>query len=270
MKTVNNSNNFSFRRFARLVSVGFSSPEFRVSLLASFITAIVYLTITLFMRDGDGASYFSDKVYDIFCDFGNLLFIVTTIGFSVVACSLASTGARVSSLMIPARRAEKFLARVSVVLLGSAVAFTIIMAVMCGAFALLSVALDPSGSLAQEELLKGFVGTHYISNWAIAQVSIVLACFSMFLLGGVLWKGPSWPITMVCLIIICITIAGVADAAVPDNANVDRADINVAVGAACCAATVLFTWAAYRLFARMQAVKPKLAIRFRINRRASR
>lgn len=259
-KTVNNTNSFSSARYFGLIGIGLHSTELRVSLMASCIAA---LAIGAFMYLlGWPHSMYADILYNLADAYSQTLLCVLTIGMSVVACTLSHKRARLSSIMLPARRDEKFLARVTVVLLGTAVPFTVLMGVIGGVTALLSLRYDPVGALGSVDIWRA-MGFHIrfagLSTYGIINsLGASLCLLSIYLLGGVLWKGPSWPITTASIIAISLIFVWAWSKAVPDYRNFIGLEYDIAYGVVAYGITTLLSWAAYRAFARMQMTNPRM------------
>lgn len=207
-------------------------------------------------------SMYADILYNLADAYSQTLLCVLTIGMSVVACTLSHKRARLSSIMLPARRDEKFLARVTVVLLGTAVPFTVLMGVIGGVTALLSLRYDPVGALGSVDIWRA-MGFHIrfagLSTYGIINsLGASLCLLSIYLLGGVLWKGPSWPGTTASIIAISLIFVWAWSKAVPDYRNFIGLEYDIAYGVVAYGITTLLSWAAYRAFARMQMTNPRM------------
>ena len=206
---MNGVNRFSWQRVGRLMRIGAMQPEARVSIRAAVISILVLCVLNWMTEIGEGDP-FSVYASLVWHSLPLLSLLVGTIGLSVSMSSLGGKGMRVNSIMIPARRSEKFIARVAVSLIGSVGTLLVLAAIFIGVFSLLSVLFDPAGSLdgcfavtdtsTRRLIVVNVSGAEDFKFSVMSQAFILtgLTVFTLaaFLLGSVLWKGASWPATM--------------------------------------------------------------------------
>lgn len=263
MKPLNSTNTFSGSRFAQVLKCGFLSKEFRLCLM---ITGVMYLIFLITNILG------TREPYDMFLDMGGFLFVTlafgTTFGASLFAASLSDKGSRISHIMLPATNAEKFLARLVVVFCGTIAASFAAYLVLSLVLAVLSVfsSATPVGAsfnpfaninihfygIPDEKEIVMFTGAFMF----------VLLVFSIYLLGGMLWKKKSWFITSLVILPFLMAVTNVEGLRILRSVMI-RYDSETAITSdvlldtAVMAAFVLLNfWLTWRMFKRMQAVRP--------------
>ena len=274
---MNGVNRFSWQRVGRLMRIGAMQPEARVSIRAAVICILVLCVLNWMTEIGEGDP-FSVYASLVWHSLPLLSLLVGTIGLSVSMSSLDGKGMRVNSIMIPARRSEKFIARVAVSLIGSVGTLLVLAAIFIGVFSLLSVLFDPAGSLdgcfavtdtsTRRLIVVNVSGAEdfkfSVMSKAFILTGLTVFTLAAFLLGSVLWKGASWPATMACIVAFSILCGIALDAIIPESHTAEQVKAlfepaaSAVYGGGLLALASLMIWAAYRLFARMQAVKPKL------------
>ena len=261
MKHLNSTNTFSGSRFAQVLKCGFLSKEFRLCLM---ITGVMYM---LFLFTNILKTW---EPYDVFLDLSGFLFITlafgTTFGASLFAAGLSGKGSRISHIMLPATNAEKFFARLVVVLCGTMVASFaayLVLSVILAVLSMLSPA-TPIGA-SYNPFTNININIDGISAGKkmliLAECSVfVLLVFSVYLLGGMLWKKKSWFVTSLVVLPFMMTVANVeglhmlvkirydSETAVTSDIFVDIAVMAVLV--------VLNFGLTWWMFRRMQAVRP--------------
>lgn len=277
MKKINPTDKFSAERFRALLGIGIHSREARMCLSGVAVVMIVTLVISLL----DGFSGGSAKPYydtlDTLRGFSVLsIGFICSFGASVFAASLSRKENRVSSIMLPATRLEKFLARVVVSFVGSVAAYLVAYLVVFGVLAALSMVTGEPAQIGTDadyspfEMLNMFtvtvggrnVITPTLRLLLIANFVTFAVCGpSIYLLGGVVWNGRSWIFTSVVLIVIgsILGAMGIYYMGVKfsgyDASFTSLLVVQIIVTAAVAAVCIALS---YRLFARMQAVKPSL------------
>lgn len=254
-----------------LMRVGRMQPEFRVPFRAAVIFAVAMILYMLMNLVGSD-TYYSDYAVNVISTIPIMLFLVASVGLSVSMSSLGNKSARVNSIMIPATRGEKFVARVIMALVVSIVTLLLLLLVLAGVLSVLSIAFDPPGQLAATfsnmgigniEVVNGSTGMVHNYDVRFLSFSMSLCVLAAYLFGGVLWKGSSWPITTALLIVIlllaCFGIDSVSSTMTNDECMMclSSRSAYVVLLLVTYMVTVLLVWLSYRSFARMQAVKPK-------------
>lgn len=273
MKKINPTDKFSAARFWALLGIGIRSREARMCL--SGVAVVIIVTLVISLLDG-----FSDDLpyYDTLLNFRGLsvfsIGFITSFGASMFVASLSKKENRVSSIMIPATRLEKYLARVAVSLVGSVAAYLVAFLLIFGVLAALSIIAGEPAHIGSGvdyspfDMLDMFtvtvggrnVITPTLRLLLIANLVTFAICGSaIYLLGGVVWNGRGWIFTSVALLVVG-SILGAMGIYYMEFSGYDASFTSVlvvqiivtaAVGASCIALS-------YRLFARMQAVKPSL------------
>lgn len=263
MKHLNSTNTFSGSRFAQVLKCGFLSKEFRLCLM---ITGVMYM-LFLFTNILN-----TREPYDIFQDLNGFLFITfalgTTSGASLFAASLSDKGSRISHIMLPATNAEKFLARLVVVFCGTIVASFATYLVLSAILAVLS-AFSPATPVGASFNPFANINIHFYGVPAEKEILIhtgafmfALMVFSVYLLGGMLWKKKSWFVTSLVVLPFMMTVANVEGLHILRSVMI-RYDSTTAMTSdflldiAVMAALVLLNfWLTWLMFKRMQAVRP--------------
>ena len=201
MKIINPVNNFSGNRFLHVLKCGFLSPEFRLCVMSMAVMYMIFFFVKLF---GSAPVY---EMMDELSDFTFLTMVFgITFGASFFAASLSDKGNRISHIMLPATNMEKFLARLIIVVCGTIVASYIIYLVL---YLLLGIILWISGDIPADAKFNPFAyfnfrfyGVTRINEFLLPLFVFVCALFgfSLYLLGGILWKKKSWIITSIILI----------------------------------------------------------------------
>ena len=210
MKTINPTNTFSGSRFAQVLKCGFLSKEFRLCLMVMGVMYLLFLFTNILN---------TREAYDIFLDLSGFLFITlalgTTLGAAFFAAGLSDKGSRISHIMLPATNAEKFLARLVVVLCGTIVASFAAYLVLSLVLAVLSVF---SSSTPAGANLNPFanINIHFYGIpdekemlMLTGAFMFVLMVFSIYLLGGMLWKKKSWFITSLIILPFLMAVTNV-------------------------------------------------------------
>ncbi len=265
MKHINPANTFSGSRFAQVLKCGFLSKEFRLCLM---VTGVMYL---IFLITGIMGTR---EPYDMFLDMGGFLFVTlafgTTFGASLFAASLSGKGNRISHIMLPATNAEKFLARLVVVLCGTIVASFAAYLVLSLVLAVLSV-FSPATPIGASFNPFANINIHFYGIPGEKEIVMftgasmfVLLVFSIYLLGGMLWKKKSWFITSLVILPFLMAVTNVEGLRILRSVMI-RFDSETAMTSdilldtAIMAAPVLINfWLTWRMFKRMQAVRPTL------------
>ncbi len=201
MKIINPVNNFSGNRFLHVLKCGFLSPEFRLCVMSMAVMYMIFFFVELF---GSAPVY---EMMDELSDFTFLTMVFgITFGASFFAASLSDKGNRISHIMLPATNMEKFLARLIIVVCGTIVASYIIYLVL---YLLLGIILWISGDIPADAKFNPFAyfnfrfyGVTRFNEFLLPLFGFVCALFgfSLYLLGGILWKKKSWIITSIILI----------------------------------------------------------------------
>lgn len=263
MKHINPANTFSGSRFAQVLKCGFLSKEFRLCLM---IMGVMYLLFLFTSILG------TREPYDIFLDLSGFLFITlalgTTLGAAFFAAGLSDKGSRISHIMLPATNAEKFLARLVVVLCGTIVASFAAYLVLSAVFAVLSVfsSATPVGAnfnpFANINIHIDGIPTGKELLILTESFMFVLLVFSIYLLGGMLWKKKSWFVTSLIILPFLMAVTNVEGLRIlrsvmicysPETAVTADVLLETAVMAA---VALLNFWLTWRMFKRMQAVRP--------------
>lgn len=265
MKIINPVNNFSGNRFLHVLKCGFLSPEFRLCVMSMAVMYMIFFFVKLFG---------SAPVYEMLDELPGFTFLTMvfgiTFGASFFAASLSDKGNRISHIMLPATNMEKFLARLIIVVCGTIVASYIIYLVL---YLLLGIILWISGDIPADAKFNPFAyfnfrfyGVTRINEFLLPLFVFVCALFgfSLYLLGGILWKKKSWIITSIILM-PCFILGVTAEyLTVFKNINVNiwcNGDetagliFHIVIIAAM---TVFCFWLSYFLFKRMQVVRPGL------------
>ena len=263
MKPLIPANTFSGSRFAQVLKCGFLSKEFRLCLMVMGVMYLLFLFTSILN---------TREPYDIFRDLGGFLFITlalgSTLGASLFAASLSDKGSRISHIMLPATNAEKFLARLVVVLCGTIVASFAAWLVLSATFAVLSV-FSPATPVGASLNPFANIDIHFYGVPGEKEMAIltgastfVLLGFSTYLLGGMLWKKKSWFITSLILLPFLMAVTNVEGVRILrsvmiryDSETAFTSDflLDIAVMAAL---ALLNFWLTWRMFKRMQAVRP--------------
>lgn len=265
MKHINPSNTFSGSRFAQVLKCGFLSPEFRLCVMSMAVMYMIFFFVKLFG---------SAPVYEMLDELSGFTFLTMvfgiTFGASFFAASLSDKGNRISHIMLPATNMEKFLARLIIVVCGTIVASYIIYLVL---YLLLGIILWISGDIPADAKFNPFAyfnfrfyGVTRINEFLLPLFVFVCALFgfSLYLLGGILWKKKSWIITSIILM-PCFILGVTAEyLTVFKNINVniwcngDETAGLIFHIVIISAMTVFCFWLSYFLFKRMQVVRPGL------------
>lgn len=268
MKTINPVNNFSGNRFLHVLKCGFLSPEFRLCVMSMAVMYLVFFFIKLFS---------SSPAYEMLNELSGFALITMvfgiTFGASFFAASLSDKGNRISHIMLPATNMEKFLARLIIVICGTVVASYVIYLVL---YLLLDIILWFSGDLPANAEINPFAyfsfhfyGVTRINEFLLRLLVFVcvLFGFSLYLLGGILWKKKSWIITSIILM-PCFVLGVTAEyLTVFKDINVNiwygwekTSDqiFQIVEIVEIMAMTVFCFWLSYFLFKRMQVVRPGL------------
>ena len=263
MKPLIPANTFSGSRFAQVLKCGFLSKEFRLCLMVMGVMYLLFLFTNILN---------TREPYDIFRDLGGFLFITlalgSTLGASLFAASLSDKGSRISHIMLPATNAEKFLARLVVVLCGTIVASFAAWLVLSATFAVLSV-FSPATPVGANLNPFANIDIHFYGVPGEKEMAIltgastfVLLGFSTYLLGGMLWKKKSWFITSLILLPFLMAVTNVEGVRIlrsvmirydSETAFTSGFLLDIAVMAAL---ALLNFWLTWRMFKRMQAVRP--------------
>lgn len=263
MKPLIPANTFSVSRFAQVLKCGFQSKEFRLCLMVMGIMYLLFLFTNILN---------TREPYDIFRDLSGFLFITlalgTTLGASLFAASLSDKGSRISHIMLPATNAEKFLARLVVVFCGTIVASFATYLVLSAILAVLS-AFSPATPVGASFNPFANINIHFYGVPAEKEILIhtgafmfALMVFSIYLLGGMLWKKKSWFITSLVILPFLMAVTNVEGLRILrsvmiryDSATALTSDflLDIAVMAA---VVLLNFWLTWRMFKRMQAVRP--------------
>lgn len=245
-------NTFSAARFGQLLVVGLRSGEFR--LMAMAVTAmLVFMTFMVVLICCADRRYGWSNISDGFQSVYLICIAISpTVGASLFAARLKERGDRISHIMLPATAGEKFLARFVVIILGAVVLALIMSLVLYMAMAAFGLALGKIvvadiqpfkfvyAEMADILTIKKYGILVFTLLWIFAKA---LYIFSAYLLGGILWKGKSWLITTFVLILLMALI-------LPFDITYFLIALVVALAALQC-------YAAWRLFARIEAVGPK-------------
>lgn len=263
MKTINPSNTFSGSRFAQVLRCGFLSKEFRLCLMVIGVMYLLFLFTNILN---------TREPYDIFLDLSGFLFITlalgTTLGAAFFAAGLSDKGSRISHIMLPATNAEKFLARLVVVLCGTIVASFAAYLVLSAILAVLSV-FSPATPVGASFNPFTNINIHFYGIpdekemlMFTSAFMFVLMVFSIYLLGGMLWKKKSWFITSLIILPFLMAVTNVEGLRILRSVMI-RYDSETAMTSdflfdiAVMAAVVLLNfWLTWRMFKRMQAVRP--------------
>lgn len=259
MKTINPVNNFSAPRFMYLVKLGLRSKEYRFCLMGVVIMYLGFMFARLFE-----SKYLS---YDTLCDLRSYILLVlgfgVTFGASFFVSSLVSKGNRINHLMLPATTFEKLLARLTIVFVGTILTAIVIYLVLYVLFVIASVCSPNTPSYADYSPLPTIKVNLTLTGITVFQLSVFFVIFcvwinSMYLLGGILWKGKSW-ITMSILLIFLSMLFG------EDIYGfcVDGCNKTISImleDTILIMLTILNGWIVWRLFSRMQVVRPTLRI----------
>lgn len=263
MKIINPVNNFSGNRFLHVLKCGFLSPEFRLCVMSMAVMYMIFFFVKLFG---------SAPVYEMLDELPGFTFLTMvfgiTFGASFFAASLSDKGNRISHIMLPATNMEKFLARLIIVVCGTIVASYIIYLVL---YLLLGIILWISGDIPADAKFNPFAyfnfrfyGVTRINEFLLPLFVCALFGFSLYLLGGILWKKKSWIITSIILM-PCFILGVTAEyLTVFKNINVniwcngDETASLIFHIVIISAMTVFCFWLSYFLFKRMQVVRPGL------------
>lgn len=263
MKIINPVNNFSGNRFLHVLKCGFLSPEFRLCVMSMAVMYMIFFFVRLF----DFALVY--EMLDELSDFTFLTMVFgITFGASFFAASLSDKGNRISHIMLPATNMEKFLARLIIVVCGTIVASYIIYLVL---YLLLGIILWISGDIPADAKFNPFAyfnfrfyGVTRINKFLLPLFVCALFGFSLYLLGGILWKKKSWIITSIILMPCFILGVTGGYLTVFKNINVniwcngdDTAGLIFHIVITAAMAVFCF-WLSYFLFKRMQVVRPGL------------
>lgn len=263
MKIINPVNNFSGNRFLHVLKCGFLSPEFRLCVMSMAVMYMIFFFVKLFG---------SAPVYEILDELSGFTFLTMvfgiTFGASFFAASLSDKGNRISHIMLPATNMEKFLARLIIVVCGTIVASYIIYLVL---YLLLGIILWISGDIPADAKFNPFAyfdfrfyGVTRINEFLLPLFVFVCALFgfSLYLLGGILWKKKSWIITSIILMPYFILEVTGGYLTAYKNINIwcngdDTAGLIFHIVIIAAMAVFCF-WLSYFLFKRMQVVRPGL------------
>lgn len=263
MKIINPVNNFSGNRFLHVLKCGFLSPEFRLCVMSMAVMYMIFFFVKLFG---------SAPVYEMLDELSGFTFLTMvfgiTFGASFFAASLSDKGNRISHIMLPATNMEKFLARLIIVVCGTIVASYIIYLVL---YLLLGIILWISGDIPADAKFNPFAyfnfrfyGVTRINEFLLPLFVCALFGFSLYLLGGILWKKKSWIITSIILMPCFILEVTGGYLTVFKNINVniwcngDETASLIFHIVIISAMTVFCFWLSYFLFKRMQVVRPGL------------
>lgn len=289
MMTIEPTNGFSVRRVAQLMRIGLHSKEFSVMFIAVAVMFVSTVLLNFSLHMMDSGSIWSgfdwrDFLGNVQGFSGFCILVSPTVGASLFAAALKERGDRISHIMLPATNAEKFLARFVVVVVGAVAAAV---AIYVAVYVLVAIPALASGKAALSDIsLFGFGNTvtvngvdasyykYYVWPWMCAMGVYVV---SAYLLGGMLWKGRSWLLTTVALVFLSV-LAGVAIGWSPafsvtytnEQCDMDAKTFMVAMSlalAALAALAALNVYVAWRLFSRMQAVRPRFRVVPRLRRR---
>ena len=263
MKIINPVNNFSGNRFLHVLKCGFLSPEFRLCVMSMAVMYMIFFFVKLFG---------SAPVYEMMDELPGFTFLTMvfgiTFGASFFAASLSDKGNRISHIMLPATNMEKFLARLIIVVCGTIVASYIIYLVL---YLLLGIILWISGDIPADAKFNPFAyfnfrfyGVTRINEFLLPLFVFVCALFgfSLYLLGGILWKKKSWIITSIILMPCFILGVTGGYLTVFKNINIwcngdETAGLIFHIVITAAMAVFCF-WLSYFLFKRMQVVRPGL------------
>lgn len=248
-------NTFSAARFGQLLVVGLRSGEFR--LMAMAVTAmLVFMTFMVVLICCADRRYGWSNISDGFQSVYLICIAISpTVGASLFAAKLKERGDRISHIMLPATAGEKFLARFVVIILGAVVLALIMYLVLYMAMAAFGLALGKMvvadiqpfkfvyAEMGDILTIKKYGTLGFTLLWIFAKA---LYIFSAYLLGGILWKGKSWLITTFVLILLILLMALI----LPFDITYFLIALVVALAALQC-------YAAWRLFARIEAAGPK-------------
>lgn len=263
MKIINPVNNFSGNRFLHVLKCGFLSPEFCLCVMSMAVMYMIFFFVKLFG---------SAPVYEMLDELPGFTFLTMvfgiTFGASFFAASLSDKGNRISHIMLPATNMEKFLARLIIVVCGTIVASYIIYLVL---YLLLGIILWISGDIPADAKFNPFAyfnfrfyGVTRINEFLLPLFVCALFGFSLYLLGGILWKKKSWIITSIILMPCFILGVTGEYLTVFKNINVniwcngDKTAGLIFHIVIISAMTVFCFWLSYFLFKRMQVVRPGL------------
>lgn len=269
MKIINPVNNFSGNRFQHVLKCGFLSPEFRLCVMSMAVMYMIFFFVKLFD---------SIPVYEMLDELSDFTFLTMvfgiTFGASFFAASLSDKGNRISHIMLPATNMEKFLARLIIVVCGTIVASYIIYLVL---YLLLGIILWISGDIPADAKFNPFAyfnfrfyGVTRFNEFLLPLFGFVCALFgfSLYLLGGILWKKKSWIITSIILIPFYIVGVTAEYLTVFKYINVniwyygdETAGLTfylIFYIVIIAAMTVFCFWLSYFLFKRMLVVRPGL------------
>ena len=263
MKIINPVNNFSGNRFLHVLKCGFLSPEFRLCVMSMAVMYMIFFFVKLFG---------SAPVYEMLDELPGFTFLTMvfgiTFGASFFAASLSDKGNRISHIMLPATNMEKFLARLIIVVCGTIVASYIIYLVL---YLLLGIILWISGDIPADAKFNPFAyfnfrfyGVTRINEFLLPLFVCALFGFSLYLLGGILWKKKSWIITSIILMPCFILEVTGGYLTVFKNINVniwcngDETAGLIFHIVIISAMTVFCFWLSYFLFKRMQVVRSGL------------
>lgn len=282
MRTIEPTNRFSVRRTAQLMRIGLRSKEFGVMVIAVAVMFVstVLLNFSLHMMDSgsvwsgfDWRGFLMDvRGFSTFC-----ILVSPTVGASLFAAALKERGDRVSHIMLPATNAEKFLARF-VVVVGGAVAVAAVIYV--AVYALVAIPALASGKAALSDIspfdfgnsatitVDGVYKPYYTFCLRLWLCAVGVYTVSAYFLGGMLWKGRSWLLTTVALVFLSV-VAGIVVGSNPvfsvsyANDMTTEADVSafaVYTSLALAALAALNVYITWRLFSRMQAVRPRFRV----------
>lgn len=285
MRTLKPVNTFSAARFGQLLIVGLRSKEFRIMVMAvavMFVSTIIlnfsiHGVMDSALKNGFNWGSFLDDIqgFSTFC-----IVVGPTVGASLFAAALKERGDRISHIMLPATNAEKFLARFVVVVVGAVV---VSLAIYVAVFLVVAVPAVISGKVAIDDLalfdFSGAVTASGVDGRRRVYSEILLGAgyvyvVSAYMLGGMVWKGRSWLLTTVTLVLLSLLLSLSLNVCIDLNTvfSSNEQELNdkmfcVVLSLIFAALAALNVWGTWRLFSRMQAsAKLKLCIWKRIRR----
>ena len=265
MKSINPVNHFSGARFAQVLKSGFLSNEFRLSLMSITVMYLLFLFVEIVNEE---------PALIVLTRLDGMLNITILLSISLApsffAASLSNKGNRINHLMLPATNAEKFLARLLVVICGTFVASCIIYFVLFGIIALICLVTDTLLADARINPFAAFsINIYGLEGMKeiliIAELFLIgLLTFSAYLLGGILWKKKSWILTSIIAIpcfFITVVISDYDFSKIAINFSCDPKntylDIYIMLFITAVLTTLLL-WLSWHLFKRMQVVRPTI------------
>lgn len=276
-------NTFSAARFGQLLVVGLRSKEFRIMVMAvavMFVSTIVlnfaiHGTMDSALKTGfNWRSFLNDiQGFSTFC-----IVVGPTVGASLFAAALRERADRISHIMLPATAGEKFLARFVVIVVGAVV---VSLAIYVAVYMVVAAGAVISGKVAIDDVsFFDFSGAAPAVNGADGAYRVylgILLCagyvyvVSAYMLGGMVWKGRSWLLTTITLVLLSLLLNVCINMNEPFSTIYSKEQVELGEKAFCVCCSLVFmalaalnVWATWRLFSRMQPSSGKLTLQFRI------